>query len=334
MSPFERLSAARLVGVVREGDGDRAAAIARGLVQGGLQAVEITTNTPRAFETVAELATRHPEVTWGVGTVLSVAHVERAAAAGASFTVSPHFDPELVRAALDAGLLPIPGALTPTEIHAAHAAGAPVVKVFPVSAVGGPAFVRWLRGPRPDLPLWVSGDVSLDEIGAYIEAGATLIGLTSALTRDLTGSVEAAAAERAAAAQARRARAEAADEPFLVLTAARSLRPLRSELSAEGSFEPLEGYVPGRVGRVVRLRPWLERAGFEASGLATVRSVDGFEAVVPVQLLLDGGAVQLDEAGAPLSAARGGPFRLFVKGGEDRCSNIKGLAEIASAQPV
>jgi 2-dehydro-3-deoxyphosphogluconate aldolase/(4S)-4-hydroxy-2-oxoglutarate aldolase len=326
VTTWERLRAARVVGVVRDRDGDRAQSVAQGLAEGGLSAVEITANTPHATRSVRELAKAHGQVAWGLGTVRDADDVERAADAGASFVVSPHFDPRVVARALALGLVPIPGALTPTEILAAHAAGAPVVKVFPISAVGGPAYLEWVRGPLPDIPLWVSGDVSLDDVSAYVAAGATLIGLTSALTRGLTSPFEASAADRARAAIAALRNAEA---PSLRLVGTRTVTLSRDDLLEAGTFRPLDDFVAGRDGRAFALGPWLERAGFARRGRAFVRSEDGFTTTVDTRDLFDHGALQVDEHERPLAPSRGGPFRLFVEGADDRCSNVKSVVEIA-----
>ena len=78
-------------------------------------------------------------------------------------------------------ILCVLGALTPTEVHQARMAGADLVKVFPVQAMGGPDYIRWLRGPMPDVRLWVSGGVEIAQIEEYLSLGVAAVGLTSAL---------------------------------------------------------------------------------------------------------------------------------------------------------
>lgn len=329
-SPLERLFSSRLVGVVRAADGERARAIAAGLAHGGFEAIEITQTTPDALESVEGLKRRFPEVCWGVGTVRSPQTVRDAARAGAEFVVSPHVDPEIVKAALSAGLVPIPGALTPTEIHVAASAGAPVVKVFPVSAVGGPAYLRWVRGPLPEVPLWVSGDVALEQLHDYLDAGATLIGLTTALTADLADPVEERAADRA-----RRALAALRRDPPepLVLRGQTEVEVSADQIRSTGPAMPLEDWLPGRIGRVHPLEAWLCRAGFREDLSARLTSIDGFTAILPVETLMRDAAVQVEAGGRDLSPAVGGPFRLYVRNNDDRCSNLKGLARIEQIQP-
>jgi 2-dehydro-3-deoxyphosphogluconate aldolase/(4S)-4-hydroxy-2-oxoglutarate aldolase len=177
---LEALLARTIVAVIRADGAARARQIASAVAEAGIGAIEITTGTPDCFPLVREIAA-WPRVVAGVGTVTEVAHVEAAVAAGARFVVSPHTDAAIIRAAKSAGLVSIPGAMTPTEILAAVAAGADVVKLFPIATLGGPRFLELIRGPLPHVRFWVSGGVRIDEIDAYLTKGAALIGLTSAL---------------------------------------------------------------------------------------------------------------------------------------------------------
>ena len=120
----------------------------------------------------------------GVGTVRSAADAEAAVAAGAAYLVAPDLQPEMVAFAVERGVPVVPGGLTPTEIAAAWAAGATAVKVFPVSAVGGPAYCKAVRAPLPEVPLVPTGGVGIDDIGAYLAAGAVAVGIGSPLLGD------------------------------------------------------------------------------------------------------------------------------------------------------
>jgi 2-dehydro-3-deoxyphosphogluconate aldolase/(4S)-4-hydroxy-2-oxoglutarate aldolase len=333
----EALSSATLVGVIRARDEARARAAVEGLLEGGFRALEVTADTPGCASIIAELARRTRAVTLGVGTVTAPETVATARAAGASFVVSPHTDPELVRVASASGLVVIPGAFTPTEILHARRAGADFVKLFPVSAGGGPRFVRALRGPLPEVPLWVSGDVPRDEIGAYLAAGATLIGLTSALTADLEDLDAQAArdvvAERAT--QCLAAAAAARDEAVLLTLVAGAGRlqvDLRSLRRLPGTEHvSIEALVPNRRGHGVRVRRLLEHLGVERGARLRLRSQDGFEREVAASQLYDGGVIQYALDGRPLDAAEGGPLRLFIVDGSDQCDNVKGLARMELA---
>lgn len=158
-----------------------------GLAGGGVRVLEITFDAPSAeADLVAvreHLATRTDgPFLVGAGTLRRPAQLEAALRAGADFGVAPALDAGIVAAALDAGLPFLPGALTPTEIAAAWDAGATFVKVFPASAVG-PAFVRELRGPLPEIELVPTGGVDAANAGAFLAAGAVAVGIGGALVR-------------------------------------------------------------------------------------------------------------------------------------------------------
>jgi 2-dehydro-3-deoxyphosphogluconate aldolase/(4S)-4-hydroxy-2-oxoglutarate aldolase len=140
----------------------------------------------------------------GVGTVVTADDVDVASDAGAAFVVSPAVVPAMMLRAVDVGIDAIPGAFTPTEILQARDLGATAVKLFP-APVGGPAYVRALRGPIPTVPFVTTGGVGLDDVGAYLDAGATCVGLGSELVGRTPPAGEndlAAIAERAAKAVA------------------------------------------------------------------------------------------------------------------------------------
>lgn len=103
--------------------------------------------------------------------------------AGATFLVMPHLDAELVAWAAERGIAALPGCATPTEALAAWRAGAAAVKLFPASVLG-PAFVRELRGPLPDVPVVPSGGVTLENAASFIQAGASAIGIGGWLIGD------------------------------------------------------------------------------------------------------------------------------------------------------
>ncbi len=176
-----------VVAIGRRLDADSVATIADGLVAGGVRAFELTLNEPvaGALASIEALAHRFAEsdLLVGAGTVMSIAAAERAIDAGARFLVSPHLDTDLVRWAATRGVPCFPGALTPTEIVAAWRAGAAAVKLFPAS-VAGPALVRELRGPLPDIPLLPTGGVTLESAPLFIRAGAAGVGMGGWLTGD------------------------------------------------------------------------------------------------------------------------------------------------------
>lgn len=325
---------ATIVGVIRSDNPQTAGQRLQGLMEGGLRAIEITATTPGCFDLIhaAQERARRSGVVLGIGTVRTEAELKAAAAAGARFVVSPHTDPVRIRQALDLGLVMIAGAFTPTEIVTAQAAGAQVIKVFPVSAGGGPQYIRLIRGPLPEVPLWASGDVRLDELSAYLDAGVKLVGLTSALAvepnaEDVLGDSRAlAAASLEALAHVR------GGGPLLTLRAqGRSfevgLKEIRRLPGAEHT--PLEAVIPGRRGHAVRLGVLLKSAGLSEDAQVRITSLDGFTRDLPARALYSGGLLHWASDGHPLTPTEGGPLRLYIMGGDDPCDNVKGLSEIA-----
>lgn len=160
------------------------------LVEAGAKIFEVTMDGEdavadlRAVEALlASLPPSSHRRAWvGAGTVRTADQVHAAHEAGAAFGVSPVFDREVLDAALELGLPFMPGAMSPTEIEAAWRAGAALVKVFPGSTVG-PSHIRELRGPFRDIDLVVTGGVDLANAGAFLEAGATAVGIGSAILR-------------------------------------------------------------------------------------------------------------------------------------------------------
>lgn len=168
----------RLLAIVRFHDGGDVLGAIDALARGGVELYEITMDTPGALDAVERTAGNGRAV--GVGTVLSEEQVRAAVAAGARFVVSPGLVPAVIETAHELGVEPLPGVFTPTEIIEATAAGARVMKVFPAS-IGGPAYLRALRGPFPLTPLVPTGGVCLDQIRDYLEAGAAAVALGSEL---------------------------------------------------------------------------------------------------------------------------------------------------------
>lgn len=153
------------------------------LFDGGLEAVEITLNTPGALEAVRRLSGQLPADQWiGCGTVTGVDAARAAREAGARFLVTPTLDPETIAYAVEHSTPILPGAFTPTEIHQADRLGATIVKVFPADRLG-PSYLRTVLAPLPDLKLMPTGGVTLESLDAWREAGAVAVGVGSTLHR-------------------------------------------------------------------------------------------------------------------------------------------------------
>src|SRR5437588_5845831 len=171
----------RVAGVIRSDDPEAAFHACVAALEGGIGTIEVTMTVPSCLDIVRGLvASTGGTLPVGVGTVWDPETVADAVRAGAAFVVTPGVVPEVAEACRRTDVLCVLGALTPTEVHQARRAGADLVKVFPVQAVGGPDYIRWLRGPLPDAPLWVSGGVEIDQIEEYLSLGVSAIGLTTA----------------------------------------------------------------------------------------------------------------------------------------------------------
>src|SRR5689334_3717183 len=172
----------RVAGVIRSDDPEAAFRACVAALEGGIGTIEVTMTVPSCLDIVRGLvASTGGALPVGVGTVWSAETVAPAVQAGAAFIVTPGVVPEVAAACVREDVLCVLGALTPTEINVARLAGAHMVKVFPVQAMGGPDYIRWLRGPLPDAPLWVSGGVEIDQVEEYLSLGVDAIGLTTAL---------------------------------------------------------------------------------------------------------------------------------------------------------
>ncbi len=141
------------------------------LVAGGVLGIEVTFSTPNAPAVVKELHQKYGDkIVLGMGTLTKVEHAQQAMDAGASFLVSPHTDDELAAAMTATGLATMMGATTPSEVFHARKLGSDVVKLFPGS-LGGPAYMKAIRDPLPDIPMMPTGGVRIQNIAEWYAAG-------------------------------------------------------------------------------------------------------------------------------------------------------------------
>jgi 2-dehydro-3-deoxyphosphogluconate aldolase/(4S)-4-hydroxy-2-oxoglutarate aldolase len=172
----------RVTGIIRTDDPEAAFHACVAALEGGIGTIEVTMTVPSCLDIVKGLvASTGGALPVGVGTVWDPETVLDAKHAGAAFVVTPGLVPAVAAECAQQDLFCVMGALTPSEIHQARQSGAGMVKVFPVQAMGGPDYVRWLQGPMPDTPLWVSGGVELDQVEEYLQLGVAAVGLTTAL---------------------------------------------------------------------------------------------------------------------------------------------------------
>jgi len=172
--------AAQVVPVVRTHETRHAATVVQWLRDAGLRIFEITMTVPDAPALIRELSS-DPALVVGAGTVPDRATAEACLAAGARFIVTPWVDTTLAAPCVAAGAVLMLGALTPTEVRTALAAGAGVVKVFPASSAGGPAHIRALASVFPGVAFCPTGGVGPSDVAAYLAAGAAFVGIGGAL---------------------------------------------------------------------------------------------------------------------------------------------------------
>ncbi len=182
MRSIEKIFPNGICGVLRTEDSEAGFQACLAVMEGGVGTIEVTTTVPSWYDMVRGLvATTMGKTPIGVGTVWDPGAVKQAKEAGADFVVTPVVLPEVADACRTEDILCVLGALTTTEIYQARLAGAKLVKVFPITPVGGPDYVRALLGPLGAVPLWVSGGVAIEQIGDYLRLGVKAVGLTNSL---------------------------------------------------------------------------------------------------------------------------------------------------------
>jgi 2-dehydro-3-deoxyphosphogluconate aldolase/(4S)-4-hydroxy-2-oxoglutarate aldolase len=177
---IQHLREARVVPVVRTSTAAHAETAVNWLKQAGLRIFEITMTIPGAVPLIARLA-KDSDLLIGAGTVPDAATARACLDAGARFLVAPWVDPALSAPCREAGAALMLGALTPTEVRAAIAAGADVVKIFPASSAGGPAHIKALASVFPGVAFCPTGGVEPANVAAYLAAGAAFVGIGGAL---------------------------------------------------------------------------------------------------------------------------------------------------------
>ena len=170
MNAMERLRNAGIVPVVVLERAEDALPVARAMLAGGVDVMEITFRTAAAAEAIRNVAAECPEMLVGAGTVLTVEQCEKAVALGAKFIVSPGFDAEIVDWCVERGVAVAPGCVTPTEIMAALKRGLSVVKFFPAGIYGGLKAMKALAAPFGQVKFIPTGGVSADNLAEYAAA--------------------------------------------------------------------------------------------------------------------------------------------------------------------
>lgn len=148
---LEKIREQKIIAVVVIDDAEAAVPLAHALLDGGISAIELTLRTPSALESLKNIREQCPEMTAGLGTLISTTQVKQAAAAGAAFAVAPGLNPNVVQAAQACGLPFAPGIVTPSDIECAYELGCRLLKFFPAEPSGGIAYLNSMAGPYAHL---------------------------------------------------------------------------------------------------------------------------------------------------------------------------------------
>lgn len=178
---LEKVKALGLLAVIRGPSPELTVKMVEALVDGGVLGIEITYSTPNAEEVVRMLSRQFGgKIVLGMGTLTRPEQAGCAKDAGANFLVSPICEANLVRSMVASELLTMAGALTPTEVFQAYTLGVDVIKIFPGS-LGGPAYIKALRGPFPYIPMMPTGGVNAGNMAEWFSTGIVAVGAGSEL---------------------------------------------------------------------------------------------------------------------------------------------------------
>ncbi len=178
---LEKVKELGLLAVIRGPSPELTVKMVEALVAGGVLGIEITYSTPNAEDVVRTLSGKFGSgIVLGMGTLTKPEQAAQAKQAGANFLVSPICEPELVKSMVSSGLLTMAGALTPTEVFQAYNLGVDVIKIFPGS-LGGPAYIKALKGPFPYIPMMPTGGVNAGNMAEWFKTGVVAVGAGSEL---------------------------------------------------------------------------------------------------------------------------------------------------------
>lgn len=177
----EQIESSKIFAIVRGIDPDKMEPLFQALLDGGVKNIEITLNTKDALKSIEKMNRIFGrDMVIGAGTVVNEEMALMAIEAGARFLVSPNVDKGMISAAISNNVLPLPGAMTPTEISQAISYGAEIIKLFPASSLGA-GYIKELKGPFDNLKVIAVGGISVDNVKEYIKVGAIGVGIGGGL---------------------------------------------------------------------------------------------------------------------------------------------------------
>ena len=172
----------QVIPVVRANTTDDAKTIVEAIIMGGMRMVELTTTIPGVYELVGVLRKSHPHAVFALGTIRDRDGAERAINSGAELLISYKVSEEIAEVGQRGRVPYILGGVTPTEIDRCVELGSAMVKLFPASILG-PGIVHDLQGPFPGIKYFPTGSITLEEIDAWLDSGASAVGIGGALLR-------------------------------------------------------------------------------------------------------------------------------------------------------
>ncbi len=179
---LNRILSVGIIPIVRTDTAAQALQAIEAIRNAGIPVVEVTMTVPGALKILETACDRFGDsIVMGAGTVLDAATARQCMLAGAEFCVTPSLDKGTIEMCNRYSKCVIPGALTPTEIMAAWDAGATMVKVFPVCAVGGASYIKAVKAPLPQVLLVPTGGVTVENATSFLEAGASAVAVGSEL---------------------------------------------------------------------------------------------------------------------------------------------------------
>lgn len=181
---IKKIKETGIIAVIRTDSTVKAEIIIAALIKGGIDVLEVTMTIPGAVELIKRLTSEYKNTALiGAGTVLDEDAAQKCVEAGAKFIVSPILNRKAIAFCNQNKIAVMPGALTPAEIFNAWQAGADMIKIFPVSALGGVSYLKAVKAVFPRLNLVPTGGINLKDAFDFIEAGAVAVGMGSELTK-------------------------------------------------------------------------------------------------------------------------------------------------------
>lgn len=184
LEQMQQIEACGIVAIIRANSANELIEAAAAIHAGGVNVIEVTMTTPNALQVINDVSSTYGDtVLVGAGSVLDAETARAVMLSGADFVVSPVTKPDVIEICNRYGKVVIPGAFTPTEILMAWETGADYVKVFPSSGVGAD-YIKDVKAPLPQIPLVPTGGISAENAADFITAGATALGVGSALVNN------------------------------------------------------------------------------------------------------------------------------------------------------